>query len=251
MKDELEAARRESAIAEAEVFDLRQEIDRVQTEALELKFSLKKNSLEYERERATYQHENHELEKLIRELGGKMETLEAQVIVAKRQQVASEAEAREILQRAEAAEEVRRALSWRSLSSLLRFLTETSPSRLHRKKRKEWAFPENPVRASEEGKSGKSEERIRRADGAHEHGTQGPNCQVRGAPQGISSPQSHFCFAFPDLSIDPFHLLKLLASSSIPQHQPIGNIAKGDDREKIRVRGESEGRQGCTRALTA
>ena len=134
MKDELEAARRESAIAEAEVFDLRQEIDRVQTEALELKFSLKKNSLEYERERATYQHENHELEKLIRELGGKMETLEAQVIVAKRQQVASEAEAREILQRAEAAEEVRRALSWRSLSSLLRFLTETSPSRLHRKK---------------------------------------------------------------------------------------------------------------------
>ena len=46
MKDELEAARRESAIAEAEVFDLRQEIDRVQTEALELKFSLKKNSLE-------------------------------------------------------------------------------------------------------------------------------------------------------------------------------------------------------------
>jgi len=105
VKDELEAARRESAIAEAEVFDLRQEIDRVQTEALELKFSLKKNSLEYERERATYQHENHELEKLIRELGGKMETLEAQVIVAKRQQVASEAEAREILQRAEAAEE--------------------------------------------------------------------------------------------------------------------------------------------------
>ncbi len=49
----MEAARRESAQAEAEIWDLRQEMDRVQSEGLEAKFSLKKLEERHEREKAT------------------------------------------------------------------------------------------------------------------------------------------------------------------------------------------------------
>ncbi|QDZ22029.1 hypothetical protein HOP50_06g45710 [Chloropicon primus] len=105
VKDELEAARRESAMAEAEVSDLRQEIERVQGEALESKFLVKKFLVEHEREKATYQHEVRELQRYINGNKDKIEELEATVIVARKQQLEKDAEIREILSRAEAAEE--------------------------------------------------------------------------------------------------------------------------------------------------
>lgn len=105
MKDELEAARRESAIAEADVLDLQQENDRVQTEALDAKLSLKKHLLEHEREKSTYQHEIQELQRNLKDKHDQVEDLEVKLIIANKQVAAAEAEARQILHRAEAAEE--------------------------------------------------------------------------------------------------------------------------------------------------
>ena len=76
-----------------------------QAESLESKFLLKKQTMEREREKATFQHEIRELQRYIHDNKAKIEALEAKAIVARRIQLAKEAEVREVLARAEAAEE--------------------------------------------------------------------------------------------------------------------------------------------------
>lgn len=66
---------------------------------------LKKQTMEREREKATFQHEIRELQRYIHDNKAKIEALEAKAIVARRIQLAKEAEVREVLARAEAAEE--------------------------------------------------------------------------------------------------------------------------------------------------
>ena len=77
----------------------------VQSESLEAKFLVKKQKLDYEREKATYQHEVRELQRYIQDNKVKIEELEAKVIVARKIQSEKEAEARDVLHRAETAEE--------------------------------------------------------------------------------------------------------------------------------------------------
>ena len=72
---------------------------------MEAKFLVKKQKLDYEREKATYQHEVHELQRYIQDNKVKIEELEAKVIVARKIQSEKEAEARDVLHRAETAEE--------------------------------------------------------------------------------------------------------------------------------------------------
>ena len=66
---------------------------------------MKKQKLDYEREKATYQHEVRELQRYIQDNKVKIEELEAKVIVARKIQSEKEAEARDVLHRAETAEE--------------------------------------------------------------------------------------------------------------------------------------------------
>ena len=81
---------------------------------MESKFLVKKKTMEHDRDKATFQHEVQELHQYIRENKEKIEELEAKVIVAKRQTAAKEAEVREVLVRAEAAEENGRFLKGHS-----------------------------------------------------------------------------------------------------------------------------------------